>query len=166
MVMGYVTCRTCRRLLAPWYTVALEEKSLSSFKPQGPFLVVTYAHPGHLHPRAKGQEARRVRGPPECQDTPRMSSSASISPWLQFLLGSPCFQPLSGKHAFLWESGNQAVGAEYKTNVAKFPLDTDCHAACQELEVSAEVSLLWLLGFLAVRGGLREHHIEAGRRGR
>jgi hypothetical protein len=51
--------------------------------------------------------------------------------------------------------------AEYK-NVATFPLDTDCHPACQRLEVSAEVSLLWLLRFPAVRGDVREPHIEAG----
>lgn len=49
-------------------------------------------------------------------------------------------------------------------NTAKFPLDTDCHPACQELGVSAEVSLLWHLRILVVRGDLGEHHTEAGRR--
>lgn len=49
-------------------------------------------------------------------------------------------------------------------NMAKFPLDTDCHPACQELGISSEVSLLWRLGFLVVGRDLREHHIEAGRR--
>lgn len=42
-------------------------------------------------------------------------------------------------------------------------LDTDCHIAShQELELSAEVSLLWHHRFPAVRGDLREHHTDLG----
>lgn len=60
--------------------------------------------------------------------------------------------------------GTKLWGPNMK-NVAKFPLDTDCHPACrQEPEVSAEVLLWWHHRFLAVRGDLGEHHTEAMRR--